>query len=73
MSGGIPVSSAEACWRQNTRIRKESGRARTHTHTDILTLALEGLQRGGVRGAQPGRVAPHNPLQVAGGVREEQI
>lgn len=44
-----------------------------HTHTHKLTLTLEGLQHGGVCGAQPGGVATQHPLQVVGGVAEEQI
>lgn len=38
-----------------------------------LTLTLEGLQHGGVRGPQPGGVATQNPLQVVGGIAEEQV
>lgn len=39
----------------------------------MLTLTLEGLQDGGVSAAQPGRTVTHNPLQVVGGIAEEDI
>lgn len=39
----------------------------------MLTLTLEGLQHGCVSGAQPRGVATQNPLQVVGGIAEEQI
>lgn len=39
----------------------------------MLTLTLEGLQHGCVSGAQPRGVTTQNPLQVVGGIAEEQI
>lgn len=45
----------------------------THGRVHALTFTLEGLQHGGVGGAQPRGVATQNPLQVVGGITEEQI
>lgn len=45
----------------------------TSANRHTLTLTLEGLQLGGVSGAQPRGVATQNPLQVVGGITKEQI
>lgn len=66
---------------EKTIIRRAAADAQPPTHSSnnplmhmhTLTLALEGLQHGGVCGAQPGGVATQNPLQVVGGVAEEHV
>lgn len=66
---------------KKTTVRRAAADTQPPTHSSshllmrmhTLTLALEGLQHGGVRGAQPGGVATQNPLQVVGGIAEEHV
>lgn len=59
----------------SSHLAAHSSSSNPHIFTNIitLTLTLEGLQHGGVSGAQPGGVASQNSQQVVGGIAEEQI